>query len=789
MHLEKFLIYQVIPLSLLFFSTFCCASFSNNCTQTPRTIGLILDKAVEPGSGCKIKQIIPLSRAWYSDLTAGDQITAVNHIKLGQSIACPELIKQLKQAALQQKAIILAITSNASSLSSSRSVSIPAQTPELLQHQQFINTDFFDQKASGILQHLQVQLQKQHLDQQSILPLYQSLACLPSASPKPVLPIVAHVHNNPLALAADIDFVIQQLLPSGETKAEFSLAHFSDRLLSLSYQSLPARVRVPVPKPKPTDLSSCSITALLDDLEKFITDSHHLSHSAFTAVNAQQHDFFIKHYKQLADTIIQVKSIMNEPDAAAVKIISQLFEIAGKVNYAKLSAAASHWFRLADQDRLQQLTTCLSENPPEKIMVRDTPYGRIILGTAKSDIYSIHPEQKDIALIIDPGGDDVYIHSIDRLALPNSLQHALQKKDLFNTAIIDLSGNDQYDASDHQGFAFAALGISLLIDLSGNDNYKAGQWAQGSAFAGIAALYDVSGNDRYTADSFSQAIAVFGAGILVDRQGHDNYTIRHHGQALGLPYGHGILLDQDGDDHYKMEPGLPSSYQQAHSTLQTSESWGQGSGKGFRHILPGGLGILIDSQGNNNFSAFEFAQGGAYYYGMGLLYSLGDGDDDYNGSRYNAGYSAHQAIGGFIEEGGNDHYQTQGPAFCGTAWDQSISLFHDQSGDDVYTTRDFSLAATAHNSIASFWDISGQDNFTEAIKPAFVSSNDYHGGHSLSYFFSASSWFANKKISARIDPEKQAFVLTGPAYWPQLNPLYPPLKKGEAKDTEADYLK
>ena len=140
---------------------------------------------------------------------------------------------------------------------------------------------------------------------------------------------------------------------------------------------------------------------------------------------------------------------------------------------------------------------------------------------------------------------------------------------------------------------------------------------------------------------------------------------------------------------------------------------------------------------------------------MGLLYNLGKGNDHYQGSRYNTAASAHQAIGGLFDAAGNDTYETSGPASCASAWDQSISLFHDQAGDDRYISRDFSLAAAAHNSIASFWDGSGNDHFESSANPAYISSNHYHGGKSLSYFFSA-----NNKMKTRINQQKQEFVIT-----------------------------
>jgi hypothetical protein len=210
-------------------------------------------------------------------------------------------------------------------------------------------------------------------------------------------------------------------------------------------------------------------------------------------------------------------------------------------------------------------------------------------------------------------------------------------------------------------------------------------------------LYDLAGDDHYQADSFSQASALFGEAILADIKGNDVYTIKHHGQGLGLAFAYGFLLDREGDDRYISRNGLASSYPSLpnnHDRPKSTESWSQGCGKGFRYILPGGVGLLVDMQGNDQFIADEFTQGNGYYFAMGLLYNLGKGDDRYQATRYSLGSCAHQAISGFIDQAGDDQYQSSGPAFCGSGWDQCISYFYDQHGNDCYSGVDFSFGAS-----------------------------------------------------------------------------------------------
>jgi len=667
--------------------------------------------------------------AWHLKLTAGDTITAINQQPLNPNEPCRDFTAQLHDSNF---------------ITTSTFVQFNAPT---------FRSMWTEGGASLITEPLQTQqinLQKK-LDSKSINPLFQSMACLSSHSPYPVLPIVKAVQNKPLKLFSITESIRQQLIPPETAEQTNTLSEVLSNTQSLSYPRLSRSESI-----KAIPLN-CSSDALFDQLERFLSKSHQLSRVAFDSISQQDTHFFLHHYQQLSNSLIQSKSIMDETDGlmggkaaiistaliAVVFIIHQLLEIASRVNMIQLSLAAEHWFQLADPDWLASLQNCLSTLKHTSPLQRNTAFGKIILGTIRDDIYHMQQEQENIALLIDPAGNDTYQKSIGKLS--SISQH------LYNTAIIDLSGDDQYHTSRASGFAFAALRNSLLLDLSGNDQYHAGHWAQGSAFAGIAALYDYQGNDQYNAAGFSQAAALFGTALLIDNKGNDQYSMQHHGQALGLPYGHAVLMDSQGDDQYIMDKGLASSYEK---TPQSSESWGQGCGKGFRHILPGGLGILFDTQGSDSFSAGEFSQGGGYYYGMGLLYNLGNEDDSYQGSRYNSGFAAHQSIGGLIESGGNDHYKSSGPAFCGSAWDQSISLFSDQSGDDNYSGKDFSYAASAHNSITSFWDISGHDRFNGTINPAHITSNQYHGGHSLSYFFSA-----NQTIRQRIEADKHEFVI------------------------------
>ncbi len=710
-------------------------TFASELCQPTQPLGLVLSTEQFP-KHCKIEQVSILSRAWNAGLRAGDLIAAINQQALKQAHACQQVKYSL--SSLPQQAISITVRR----ANTTKQIDITTVNTDLMLGQSFnpnpgnIQPEFNHPQTEKKLAQLEHYLQDALLKPQSTGRLHQSLRCLSKGSTHHVLPLVRQIQNQPLSLPARSSAIKQHLLQDNTN--HFSLANFLLNTNSLTYQQAGSSISKPLSLPK-----NCTLDDLFTELELFLQSSQHLSQQAFSNISAAQNAFFIRHYQQVSESIAQNHSLINEHDKKKSAIIAQLLAIAAQVDYQQLSLAASHWFQLAEHDWLRDLKLCLHKQAHSGIVQRNTAQGRIVIGTHGDDQYHFSPTDPPIALLIEPAGNDTYQKSA---SAQTPQQH------LYNSAIIDLSGNDHYLSTAGSGFAFAALANTLIVDVKGNDHYTAKHWAQGSSFAGTAALYDLQGNDHYNAQSFAQAMALFGNALLVDRNGHDSYRLHHHGQALGLPYGQAVLLDQQGNDSYAMQQGLSSTY--SPSSLST-ESWGQGMGKGFRFILPGGLGILLDQQGNDDFIAGEFAQGGGYYYGLGLLYNADSGNDHYQGSRYNAGFAAHQAIGALIESGGNDHYQSNGPACCASAWDQSISLFSEQAGNDHYDSQNFSLAASAHNSISSFWDISGDDHFSGIGQPAIISSNQYHGGQSLSYFFSN-----NKKFPLHINSQKQEFTIS-----------------------------
>lgn len=310
----------------------------------------------------------------------------------------------------------------------------------------------------------------------------------------------------------------------------------------------------------------------------------------------------------------------------------------------------------------------------------DSAIGVVSIGTKGADRHG-----PDAALIIDPGGDDVY----ERAPVTGGAV----------SVIIDLGGDDVYRGSD-----VVVRGLSALIDLSGNDRYEMHGPGLGAAIAGSSLLADYSGDDLYRVEYFGEGVAAFGLGALLDLGGNDRYELRAWGQGFGLAGGLGLLWDASGDDQY-LARGIPDPFERG-----AGLSGAQGAAMGFRTMLAGGVGILRDDAGNDSYSAEMFAQGNGYYYGLGLLWD-GGGDDHYRAVRYAQGTGVHEAVGVLRDESGNDRYELAFGVGQGMGLDLAVGVLFDASGDDSYRAELLAQGAATANGIGLLADGGGADRW------------------------------------------------------------------------------
>ncbi len=299
-------------------------------------------------------------------------------------------------------------------------------------------------------------------------------------------------------------------------------------------------------------------------------------------------------------------------------------------------------------------------------------------------------------IIVDVGGNDVY----------TDLGGAFGPDGRFAVLIVDLAGNDRYEAGLPVACGAGLIGFGALVDLEGDDSYECGPVALGAGLMGEGILADLGGNDTYVTDFFGEGAGCLGHGTLVDRGGDDTYHTACYGQGFGGPAGEGILADGSGDDCYL------AGFVYSHAPLlpDDNRAMSQGFGMGLRPLVAGGRGLLADfGAGNDTYRAEVFGQGGAYWYALGMLFDEA-GQDCYNAAQYAQGSGIHLASGCLWDCAGDDMYISRFGPSQGAAHDLSTGMLFDGSGDDRFVS-DGAQGFAINNSAALFVDMSGTDVF------------------------------------------------------------------------------
>ena len=158
-----------------------------------------------------------------------------------------------------------------------------------------------------------------------------------------------------------------------------------------------------------------------------------------------------------------------------------------------------------------------------------------------------------------------------------------------------------------------------------------------------------------------------------------------------------------------------------------NRSMAQGMGFGRRAdltrdgvYLSGGVGVLRDAAGNDDYVCSVWCQGAGYWFGAGILDDE-DGDDDYDTLSYGQGAGAHFGAGMFRDGAGDDRYQQRlvpaGTAI-GVGHDVSVGVHADLGGGDVYRAPSLSLGAGNDNGVGLFVNLGGSDAYEVAVGPS-----------------------------------------------------------------------
>jgi len=478
-------------------------------------------------------------------------------------------------------------------------------------------------------------------------------------------------------------------------------------------------------------------------LEAVLVEADRLRERALEALSESERRFLFEHALFLANNFVPQLSEQNEDQRIRALLNNRFFKLtADRIDEAELLAAAQTVASLADEEWLRAARAAFSSLPSRSqslpwvtgmvVLAKETPAGWIVIGGRGPNTYRDGGQK--VALLLDLGGNDTYAGFT---APVNETQGI--------SVVIDLEGDDIYEAGP-LGLATGRLGVGMLVDGEGNDQYRLEAGSGGTGFAGIGLLVDREGDDRYAGSRFTQGAAIGGVGLLLDRSGNDEYSSFGYAVGFGGPLGIGAVVDLAGNDAYQCGSRYASGYNRVDApdakpgeARYQYDCFGIGAGVGQR-LLPkqeppvvedvaGGIGLVLDQEGDDRYTGSNFSQGVGYYFGAGITIDE-RGDDAYDGARYGHGAAAHFGVGLFMDRAGADRYGSTGPFYNGAAaWDRSAALFTDGGqGDDAYDLRrSTGLGITDYRAWSLFVDEGGRDRYVTPEGMGFAGHGSVSG--------------------------------------------------------------
>lgn len=336
---------------------------------------------------------------------------------------------------------------------------------------------------------------------------------------------------------------------------------------------------------------------------------------------------------------------------------------------------------MATIELMEHIDAFIALSPALEVGTFDTPVGRVIVGGVDADVYDT-----SAVLIVDLGGNDHYEYKGN----PANL-----------SVVIDLGGDDFYEGGAGLGIG----GIGLVVDVQGQDRYFCEAEGQGVGIGGVGMLVDLDGHDLYQAGVGGQGFGLYGVGILCDRAGNDQYAGALLVQGVGAPGGVGILADALGADTYR----AGGRYKDFREDNQFYQSMAQGFGYGIRPLASGGVGVLVDGNGDDEYDVDYFGQGTGFWGSVGILIDRG-GNDRYQARRYAQGCGVHLAVGLLFDEMGDDRYDLWGVG-QGCGHDLAAGHLIDSNGNDIYRTTWLAQGVGSANGVGWLDDFGGDDHF------------------------------------------------------------------------------
>ncbi len=328
----------------------------------------------------------------------------------------------------------------------------------------------------------------------------------------------------------------------------------------------------------------------------------------------------------------------------------------------------------------------------ESPLVLETRFGRVQLLTCSNDTL-----RQPFLISLDPGGDDYY-----------SCNAAVSEAVIRPVSIVvDLNGNDRYGVGEEVAtICSSSWGLSYILDMEGDDEYFSRGMGFAFSVAGCSVLDDRSGDDKYLCSGeYSLAAAFFGHSLLIDHTGNDEYRSGSYSMGFGGSKGVALHLDYHGNDRYLTRTSF--------FTMGASKGRWADATDGFS--IAGGVGILMDLRGDDEYSSEGFSLGASYYYGLGLFADI-DGADRYNSVSHSMGAAVHSSLALFADQSGNDKYNSDADSLkltqsIGYGRDWSGAFFLERSGDDEYCFGNKSFGVGDIHSLGFALEIAGNDRY------------------------------------------------------------------------------
>jgi len=167
-----------------------------------------------------------------------------------------------------------------------------------------------------------------------------------------------------------------------------------------------------------------------------------------------------------------------------------------------------------------------------------------------------------VGVLADREGNDIYYSEPDARNLPPAFQYRNYAGNGQPNTVVSFtqgaSAGRRGDGSD--GHSWPG-GLGAIVDVMGDDQYQAGAFAQAYGYwYGIGLMYDGSGADTYRSVYYSLASgAHYAVSAIIDEAGNDTYaqeqTIPNStagaGVAFAWDYVNSLIFDRSGDDRYE----------------------------------------------------------------------------------------------------------------------------------------------------------------------------------------------------------------------------------------------